>query len=430
MSPGQIKGKKILIVDDDPGIREILAEFLEMQGSVPLQARDSESAHEKLEQVPIDLVISDVNMPGKSGIELLEEIRQGYRIPVIIITGKPAVHAAVESMKLGAVDYLSKPFDLTAVKEVIEKALTSGPVDPFLTGPVGRLRRIGDFSIISVIAEGSMGVVFLAERSSMPGRRYAVKLLLRRAEQGMDREQLIVRFKREAEAAKSIDHPNIIRIEEFGTIEKDGLPYIAMEYFPGKSLKELVAEDEQLSLEKKLTIIRQIADALAALHVRGICHRDIKPANILVNEALQVKLTDFGIARIPDSDLTLAADIFGSPAYLSPEACNSARVDWRSDVFSLGIVAYEFLLLEHPFAGDTIAHIMHRIQNDRPTEPIKLAPTFPLALQDILARMLHKIPEERFTGPGDLTRALNSLDLNSAPSITRKMRQFWQNDWK
>ena len=154
-----------------------------------------------------------------------------------------------------------------------------------------------------------------------------------------DRDLCLKRFMNEAKAVSAVMHPNIVSIVEYGVCESEKIPFIAMEYARGKSLKEYIIDEDEFTTVQKALILRQIADALSAIHERKICHRDIKPANIMVDQALTVKLTDFGIAHLPDSDLTMTANIIGTPTYMSPEAFISAKVDERSDIFSLGIVA-------------------------------------------------------------------------------------------
>jgi serine/threonine-protein kinase len=184
---------------------------------------------------------------------------------------------------------------------------------------------------------------------------------------------------------------------------------------------------------QKALILRQIADALSAIHERKICHRDIKPANIMVDQALTVKLTDFGIAHLPDSDLTMTANILGTPTYMSPEAFISAKVDERSDIFSLGTVAYEFLLGRKPFQSDNIRALARVIQFSKPQAPCKINPNFPRKLQQILAKMLKKDPANRYRSATEVVTEIDEYLLsatNGAGSVLQRLiSRFSVSDW-
>jgi serine/threonine-protein kinase len=191
-----------------------------------------------------------------------------------------------------------------------------------------------------------------------------------------------------------VNHPNVVRILDYGTAEAEQNPYIVMEYLKGRSLRFLIARGD-VPLANRLRILAQVADALTAIHAAHICHRDIKPSNILVDEHLVAKLTDFGVARLPESDLTLTTSFVGSPAYMAPEAYVSARVDHRADLFSLGVVSYEFLVGTKPFTGENLPQMMNAIRHQAPPLPHSLVPRFPPDLERLLMAMLEKDPRQR-----------------------------------
>jgi serine/threonine-protein kinase len=207
---------------------------------------------------------------------------------------------------------------------------------------------------------------------------------------------LAKRFWHEVQAAREVRHPNIIAIREFGVTDDEKIPYLVMEFFDGKPLKHYAVNPGLLNYTQKIHVLRQVADALCAIHAKGITHRDIKPHNILVNEQLLVKITDFGIARIPDSDLTASTELMGSPAYLAPEAFERSNVDARADIFSLGVVAYELFLGKRPFEADTIPRFAWLVQHERPVAPGEIDPVFPKPLQAMIARMLKKDLPSRY----------------------------------
>jgi serine/threonine-protein kinase len=172
-------------------------------------------------------------------------------------------------------------------------------------------------------------------------------------------QELKLRFYREARSAASLQHPNIVIIHDLG--EEGKFTYIVMELLEGRDLKGIIRDREKMTLESKLLIMAQVSDGLSHAHQRGIIHRDVKPGNIHVTPAGSVKILDFGIARIPSSDLTRSGVRLGTPVYMSPEQIRGGHYDERSDMFSAGIVFYEFLTYTHPFRDKNIVKTMDNI---------------------------------------------------------------------
>lgn len=407
---------QILVVDDDPILRELLRTFFTGCGYEVAEAADGDRALDVLGERHIDLVVTDVTMPNCTGPELLEEIaRLRPSLPVIMITGEPSVELAVECLKKGAADFLGKPLDLTALRQAADKALgraeaeATTAVAPVRVG-AGPLRRLGNYLLDRLIGEGNMGRVYLGHKEGRPASElFAIKILKPRWNTEADRDMAMQRFLREAKAASAVHHPGIVRIFEFGAAAEDGLPYMVMEYLQGRSLKWFIAQRKPLSYRQKTRIVQQLAEALAAIHAKGICHRDVKPANIILDNRLQPKITDFGVARLPGSELTGTCSLIGSPAYLAPEAFLSPKVSPSADIFSLGVVAYEFLVGCKPFHGDSIPALAGAIQRDKPTDPRRLDPEFPGGLRQVLARMLRKRPEDRYTNMEEVVADLETL---------------------
>jgi serine/threonine protein kinase len=223
-----------------------------------------------------------------------------------------------------------------------------------------------------------------------------------------------------------------VQVVEYGLTSDEKLPFIVMEYLSGKTLKYYTDHPNELSPREKVEILRQIAEALAAIHAQGICHRDIKPHNILLSDEGRAKVMDFGIARLPDSELTMTSELLGSPAYLAPESFLSAHVDHRGDLFSMGILAYELLLGEKPFKGANLSNFAHLIQHERPIEPRKLQPGFPLRLQGLLARMLKKKRDERIASAVLVSQELETFlvegDINA--SLVGSLTRAFAGDWR
>ena len=242
-----------------------------------------------------------------------------------------------------------------------------------------------------------MGVVYKAEKMvGGKNKQFALKVF-RPVDCSEDELQnLRARFLQEARAASSVKHPNIVKIFEFGEGQGQVSNYIVMEYIQGISLKHYMAKANKLDYKQKSKIICQVADALTTVHKEKIYHRDIKPANVLIDENLMVKITDFGIARLPDSMLTQQYDLMGSPSYMAPESFITSRVDQRADIFSLGILAYELFLGLHPFNAESVVRVSYLIRNENPTAPSQIDKKFPEKLEKILQKMLEKDPEDRY----------------------------------
>ncbi len=390
----------ILVVDDEPGAREMLREFLTYHEFDVELASNGREALEILRSRKVDLVLSDVHMPVMTGTELLNRIREEMPgLPVILVTGQPSIDTAVNSLRKGVVDYVTKPFDLGLLRSRIHDALPSTVTVERTLAMEEPARVVGGYAIRKRINEGAMGIIYLAERN---GQRYALKLIRSIFTSEERCREQVERFIREAEVAARLRHPNIVEIVDYGIAEDEPAPFMVMEYVEGIPLDAYATQLPADAYRAKAEILRQVADALAAIHGLGICHRDIKPGNVLVDKNNCGKLTDFGIARIPGSELTMHDEILGSPLYMAPESYLTSQVDQRADIFSFGVMAYEFLLGELPFQGDSVTEIAHHICREKPVQPRRLQKEFPVRLETILARTLKKSPDDRYRTAAEL----------------------------
>jgi serine/threonine-protein kinase len=251
--------------------------------------------------------------------------------------------------------------------------------------------KIGRYEILDAIGQGAMGTVYRA-RDPLIERTVAIKTvsLEQLRQEGADAE---ARFLREAQSAGRLSHPNIVTIYDVG--EADGLAYIAMEYLPGRTLRDLMNMGP-MPLDLALDTATQMAEALAFAHEHGVIHRDIKPANVVVTgQRGHIKLTDFGIAHLVNSEHTQAGQMLGSPRYMAPEQAMGREVDGRSDIFSLGAVLYEMLTGHYAFDGDSLPAIVYRVINESPVAAVTLRPQLPDGVASVLALMLSKKPEAR-----------------------------------
>ncbi|MCH7747979.1 MAG: serine/threonine protein kinase [Acidobacteria bacterium] len=263
-------------------------------------------------------------------------------------------------------------------------------------------RQIDRYHILERVGQGGMGVVYRA-RDPVLDRDVAIKSLL--VDFGVDQDAR-ARFQQEARAAARLQHPNIVTIYEFG--EQDDSPYLVMEFLGGDDLEGLMRREPPLSLDHRLDIVAQLCDGLAFAHAQGVVHRDIKPGNVRVLEDGSIKLLDFGIATVLQTDATAGA-FAGSAAYASPEQLSMARVDGRSDLFSVGVLAYELLTGRQPFTGDSPAAVAYQVLHAEPPPLRSMAPQLPEALEQVITRALQKTPDQRWGSAQELGDAFRAV---------------------
>jgi eukaryotic-like serine/threonine-protein kinase len=259
--------------------------------------------------------------------------------------------------------------------------------------PVADLQQLGKYSIVEVLGKGAMGVVYKGF-DPLIERHVALKTIRKELIDDEVAEQMVRRFKNEAQAAGRLTHPGIVGIYEYG--EDGDTAFIAMEFVQGRGLRELLSKNERFSLLDAIGIMGQLLDALDHAHEQGIVHRDVKPANIIMMANGKLKVADFGIARINDSNLTTVGSVMGTPSYMSPEQFAGTQVDRRADLFACGIVFYELLTGSKPFEGATET-IAYKICHTQHIDPSVASPgRVPAIFDHVIARALAKKPEQRF----------------------------------
>jgi serine/threonine protein kinase len=264
-------------------------------------------------------------------------------------------------------------------------------------------KQIGKYTIVGKVGAGAMGEVFKAHDPVL-NRYVAVKTIVSSLDQHDDLRQ---RFQREAQSAAQLNHPNIVSVYDFG--EDEGQIFMAMELLEGSDLREIIRARRLLTLEEKLRLMEQVCDGLGFAHAKGIVHRDLKPGNIHVLPSKQVKLMDFGLARLASSDMTKSGLILGTPNYMSPEQVQGKRVDARSDVFSLGAVFYELLSYQKPFAAESIHATMFKVVQCERDPLTKWVPDLPRPVVDLIDKALQKEPTNRFQNADEIREALRVL---------------------
>jgi len=272
----------------------------------------------------------------------------------------------------------------------------SEPENP--SGPSPRVLG-GRYEVHRTLARGGMADVYLARDRSLD-RPVAVKVLFN--EFATD-PSFVERFRREAQSAAGLAHPNIVAVYDWGA--EDGTYFIVMEYVDGQSLADVLRSSGPLHPRRAAELAFEVAGALGFAHSRGVIHRDIKPGNVLVSSNGVAKVTDFGIARAvssPSEDLTQAGSVMGTATYFSPEQAQGFSVDARSDLYSLGVVLYEMLCGRPPFTGDSPVAIAYKHVQERPAPPSQFVSDLPPGLEAVVMRLLAKNPDNRYRSAEDL----------------------------
>ena len=298
---------------------------------------------------------------------------------------------------------------------------TPPPDDPNSTGfrpalapeppsPPRKATRIGRYDLLEELGRGAMGVVYKGMDPTI-GRIVALKTLSA-VGAGADLEQYRARFLIEARSAGRLNHPGIVSVYDV-TDDESGRPSLVLEFVDGVPLDKLLAE-QGLAFAQTLDVVCQVARALDYAHGHGIVHRDVKPANIMVTPDGQAKLSDFGIAKIDSTSMTMAGQVLGTPAFMSPEQCTGAPLDQRSDIFSLGAVLYTACTGQRPFPGETFTSVAYNVVHEGPPPPSTLNPALPAELDAIVARCLAKLPDDRYRSAAELAAALDRLRVRTA----------------
>jgi serine/threonine-protein kinase len=287
-------------------------------------------------------------------------------------------------------------------------------------------RQLGGYRLLRRLGKGAMAEVYLAEQISL-SRQVAIKVL--RSSLATD-ATYVERFQQEARAAAQLVHANIVQIYEVGYA--DGVHFIAQEYVQGVNLAELLARRGPPELARMLAIVRQVAAALGKAAEHGIVHRDIKPENVMLAAGGEVKVADFGLARLsggdPANNLTQVGITMGTPLYMSPEQVEGKSLDARSDIYSLGVTSYEMLAGEPPFRGETALSIAVQHLNSQPPRLENVRPDLPVSVCRIVHKMLEKDPNDRYATGRQLLNDLRSVSIELFEDDPGEPADGWHDD--
>ena len=354
--------------------------------------------------------------PVRTLVDLVERARDGSFSGAVAVNTKDEIGTLARTFNNLLADLREKDQMIGFLREGMTLVKKGG--DDFTTAPTATLQAVtlpsgslgkiekgsvfaNRYEIRSVVGRGGMGVVYLAADRQLD-EEVALKVL--RGEALKDDPTILSRFKTETKLARKITHRNVLRTHDFA--ESGGVSYISMEYIEGVTLKDLLKSKGALPLGVGLSVAKQMCMGLEAAHEQGVVHRDIKPQNMLIlPESGELKIMDFGIARsqsvkeaaaaAPDSGLTSAGTVMGTPDYMPPEQAQGQPADFRSDVYSLGVVLFETFTGKLPFTGDTIVKIVMGHIQSPPPKPRSLNPRIPADLEALILRCLAKNPDHR-----------------------------------
>ncbi len=293
---------------------------------------------------------------------------------------------------------------------------------------MSNITRLGKYVIRRELGKGAMGIVYEGFDPVIE-RTVAIKTILPQQLSVEEAGNVLARFKREAQAAGRLNHPGIVAVYDYGEVVADEdhtmvagasaqarqtVAFIAMEFVKGRELREFFEGNERFALKDVERLMAEILDALGHAHANGVVHRDMKPANLIVLPDGKIKVADFGIARVEKSELTQVGTVMGTPAYMSPEQFMGQPVDGRSDIFSCGVILYQFLTGEKPFTGNSTT-IMFKVLHEEPLAPSLLNVTLPAAFDQVVKKAMAKNPDERYQSAQEFAQAIKT-SLNAAPA--------------
>ena len=275
---------------------------------------------------------------------------------------------------------------------------------------MAELTRLGKYQIRRELGKGAMGIVYEGY-DPLIERTVAIKTIRPEQLNKDQAKEILARFRREAQAAGRLNHPHIVSIYDYGEDAETGsgasIAFIAMEFIKGRELRSYFEANERFPLKEVVRIMGEILDGIGHAHARGVTHRDMKPANVILLEGGTVKVADFGIARLETSELTQAGAVLGTPAYMSPEQFQGQPVDGRSDIFSCGVILYQFLTGEKPFTGN-VTTIMYKVLSEEPLAPSMLNTTLPTAWDAVVRKAMAKKVSERFQTAAEFAAAIRA----------------------
>ncbi len=278
---------------------------------------------------------------------------------------------------------------------------------------MAELKKLGRYELRNVLGKGAMGVVYEGYDPVL-SRRVAIKTILKSVAFDDETEKSYAeRFAREAKAVARLNHPNIVQVHDFGV--EDEIAYLVMEFIQGRELRSFFEAREKFETAETVRVMCELLEALDFAHEAGVIHRDIKPANVMLDGQRRVKLTDFGVARIQDSERSAAGTMVGTPAFMSPEQISGGKIDRRTDIFSAGTVLYQLLTGAQPFKGEGAWTVAKQIMQDNPPAPSSVVVSVSPAFDAVVIKALAKEPVQRYGKAREFAAALRDAHAGMAP---------------
>jgi class 3 adenylate cyclase/tetratricopeptide (TPR) repeat protein len=411
----------------------------------------AERLRRTVEQHPSPPVEMSAAEPGTSEEEKSKETKERASEPAGQITTAPRINWPLWGVVFAALVLLVGGMGVVVIRrrrsvepapgtapyvsgsEVVEELSHRGPTTAaVLQGRDLRdVRQLSRYELRGEVGRGAMGIAYKAWDPKLE-RTVVLKTIRFDVLSDLLTEFSDVkeRFFREARAAGKLNHPNIVTV--YDVAEEDDVWFIVMEYLEGETLGEILSRERVLGVRRVMRIIKQVCSALEYAHSHGVIHRDIKPSNIMAMEGDQIKVMDFGIAKLSASTMTSTGSLMGTASYMSPEQISGQQIDGRTDIFSMGILTYELLTGQRPFQGETIPTLMYEILNHDPTPPTRLNPSITPLMDEIIAKALAKDREQRYSSAkelfedleraehGYLTEAIMVVDICESSRIAEK----------
>lgn len=414
----------VLIVDDDQLTRTLVASVLEAAGHAVITRDDGEAVRALLEEQPVDVVVLDVVMPGKSGIEVLRELREHQataNTQVLLLTSLGRGEDRVRGLKLGANDYLVKPFEPEELVIRVERLAARAPKSESSALPrIARMVRaggieegaiLGRYVVEELVGEGAMGLVFRG-RDPKLRRKVALKTVHLARELPPDQaRRMVTELLREAVTAARLNHPHVVAVYDVEDLPEAA--FIAMEYVDGITLDDYVWERGRLAGDEVAMIGLAVARALEAAHAQGLVHHDVKPGNVLLGRNGEIKVTDFGLSRAITTVTKSDGHVWGTPGYLPPETLLGRGYDGQGDLFGLGATLYYCLTGARAFWGDDLDETLDQTLHREPAPPRSIHPDVTEPMDRLVLDLLAKDPAHRLRSAGDAVRRLESLALGA-----------------